>query len=281
MTVRDEIVFRSGVVYLVLIFCALALIVQILVLQYIQKGKWSEMSEKYVFKTAEMPANRGDILARDGRLLASSVPYYSIYMDTRSSGMTASTWSQGIDGLCEGLSRHLGVRSASGWKSVITAARKRGDRYFLIQKRVDYATLKKLQELPIFREGQFRGGLVAQPENRRILPNNELAARTIGYLTQDAGGNRVGLEGSFDKELGGRNGMVVKQRLTGGDWITVNNGESIEAKDGNDIRTTIDIDLQDVASSALEKQLRRHNAHHGCAVLMEVATGDIRRDSQP
>jgi len=276
MTVRDEIVFRSGVVYLVLIFCALALIVQILVLQYIQKGKWSEMSEKYVFKTAEMPANRGDILARDGRLLASSVPYYSIYMDTRSSGMTASTWSQGIDGLCEGLSRHLGVRSASGWKSVITAARKRGDRYFLIQKRVDYATLKKLQELPIFREGQFRGGLVAQPENRRILPNNELAARTIGYLTQDAGGTRVGLEGSFDKELGGRNGMVVKQRLTGGDWITVNNGESIEAKDGNDIQTTIDIDLQDVASSALEKQLRRHNAHHGCAVLMEVATGDIR-----
>ena len=276
MTVRDEIVFRSGVVYLVLIFCALALIVQILVLQYIQKGKWSEMSEKYVFKTAEMPANRGDILARDGRLLASSVPYYSIYMDTRSSGMTASTLSQGIDGLWEGLSRHLGVRSASGWKSVITAARKRGDRYFLIQQRVDYATLKKLQELPIFREGQFRGGLVAQPENRRILPNNELAARTIGYLTQDAGGNRVGLEGSFDKELGGRNGMVVKQRLTGGDWITVNNGESIEAKDGNDIRTTIDIDLQDVASSALEKQLRRHNAHHGCAVLMEVATGDIR-----
>ncbi len=276
MTVRDEIVFRSGVVYLVLILCAVALMVQILVLQYFQKGRWSEMSEKYVFKTAEMPANRGDILARDGRLLASSVPYYSIYMDTRSSGMTAQTWSQGIDGLCHGLAKYLGVRSASGWKSVITAARNRGDRYFLIQKRVDYATLKKLKELPIFREGQFRGGLVAQPENRRILPNNELAARTIGYLSQGTEGTRVGLEGSFDRELAGKNGMVVKQRLTGGDWITVNNGESIEARDGNDIQTTIDIDLQDVASSALEKQLRRHNAHHGCAVLMEVSTGDIR-----
>lgn len=276
MTVRDEIVFRSGVVYLVMILCTVALIVQIVVLQYIQKGKWSDMSEKYVFKTAEMPANRGDILARDGRLLASSVPYYSIYMDTRSSGMSADTWSQGIDGLCHGLSKYLGVRSASGWKSVITAARKRGDRYFPIQKRVDYATLKKLKELPIFREGQFRGGLVAQPENRRILPNNELAARTIGYLSQGTEGTRVGLEGSFDKELAGKNGMVVKQRLTGGDWIIVNNGESIEARDGNDIQTTIDIDLQDVASSALEKQLRRHNAHHGCAVLMEVSTGDIR-----
>ncbi len=276
MTVRDEIVFRSGVVYLVLILCGVALIVQILVLQYVQKGRWSELSEKYVFKTAEMPANRGDILARDGRLLASSVPYYSIYMDTRSSGMSGATWTNGIDGLCQGLSRYLGVRSASGWKSVITAARKRGDRYFLIQKRVDYATLKKIKELPIFREGQFRGGLVAQPENRRILPNNELAARTIGYLNQGTEGTRVGLEGSFDKELAGKNGMVVKQRLTGGDWITVNNGERIEARDGNDIQTTIDVDLQDVASSALEKQLRRHNAHHGCAVLMEVSTGDVR-----
>lgn len=276
MTVRDEIVFRSGVVYLVLILCGVALIVQILVLQYIQRGKWSELSEKYIFKTAEMPANRGDILARDGRLLASSVPYYSIYMDTRSSGMSGQTFTKGIDGLCQGLSRYLGVRSASGWKSVITEARKRGDRYFLIHKRVDYATLKKIKELPIFREGQFRGGLVAQPENRRILPNDELAARTIGYLNQGTEGTRVGLEGSFDKELAGRNGMVVKQRLTGGDWITVNNGESIEARDGNDIQTTIDIDLQDVASSALEKQLRRHNAHHGCAVLMEVSTGDVR-----
>jgi len=276
MAVRDEIVFRSGIVYIAMIICAIALIVQILVLQYVQRGKWSAMSEKYVFKTAEMPANRGDILAHDGRLLASSVPYYSIYMDTRSSGMSTETWSNGINGLCEGLSRLCGIRSASGWKSVITEARRRGDRYFLIKKKVDYATLRKLKELPVFREGQYRGGLVAQPENKRILPHNELAARTIGYLNQSTEGTRVGLEGSFNKDLAGKNGIVVKQRLTGGDWITVNDGESIESKDGNDIVTTIDVELQDVASTALENQLRKHNAHHGCAVLMEVATGDVR-----
>jgi cell division protein FtsI (penicillin-binding protein 3) len=276
MTVRDEIVWRSAVVYFVLTVLAIALIVQILILQYVQRGRWSAMSEKYVFKTAEMPANRGDILAWDGRLLASSVPYYSIYMDTRSSGMTAETWSLGIGGLSEGLSRLIGVRSPGGWRSVITEARKRGDRYFLIQKKVDYATLKKLKELPIFREGQFKGGLVAQPESRRILLNNELAARTIGYLNQSTEGTQVGLEGSFNKDLAGKNGLVVKQRLTGGDWIIVNDGESVESKDGNDIVTTIDVDLQDVASSALETQLRKHNAHHGCAVLMEVETGDIR-----
>jgi len=276
MAVRDEIVWRSAVVYFVLVILAVALLVQVLILQYAQRGKWSEMSEKYVYKTGELEANRGDILAHDGRLLASSVPYYSVYMDTRSTGMSAATWSNGIGGLSEGLSRLVGVHSAAGWKSAITAARKRGDRYFLIQKRVDYATLKKLKELPIFREGQYKGGFMAQPENRRILPHSELAARTIGYLNYGNDGTQVGIEGSFNKDLSGKNGIVVKQRLTGGDWIAVDGGESVDSKDGNDIVTTIDVDLQDVASSALENQLRKHNAHHGCAVLMEVATGDIR-----
>ena len=276
MAVREEIVWRSGVIYLVMIVVAVVLLVRVLILQYVQRGKWSAMSEKYVYKTAEMPANRGDILAYDGRLLASSVPYYSIYMDTRSTGMTGQTWLDGINGLSEGLSRLLGERSAAGWKSVITEARKRGDRYFLIKRKVDFETLKRLKELPIFREGQYKGGLVAQPENRRILPHSELAARTIGYLNLGNEGTVVGIEGSYDKELAGKNGIVVKQRLTGGDWIPVYNTSRGASKDGNDVVTTIDIDLQDVASSALENQLRKYNAHHGCAVLMEVATGDIR-----
>jgi cell division protein FtsI (penicillin-binding protein 3) len=276
MAVRDEIVWRSGVVYFGVALLAVALLVRILILQYVQRGKWSDMSEKFVYKTAESPANRGDILTADGRLLASSVPYYTIYMDTRSSGMSGATWSNGISGLSTGLARLVGERSAAGWKTVITDARKRGDRYFLIQRRVDYQTLKQIKELPIFREGQYKGGMVAQAENRRILPNSDLAARTIGYLNLGNEGNEVGIEGAFDKELAGKNGVAVKQRLTGGDWITVDNSNSIESKDGNDVVTTLDIDLQDVASTALLNQLRKNNADHGCAILMEVATGDIK-----
>ncbi len=276
MAVRDEIVWRSSIVYYTIAVMAVALLVRILILQYVQRGKWSDMSEKYVYKTAEMPASRGDILTSDGRLLASSVPYYTIYMDTRSTGMAGSTFSNGINGLSAGLSRLVGERSPEGWKSAIISARKRGDRYFLIKRRVSYETLKKLKELPIFREGQYKGGMVAQAENRRILPNSELAARTIGYLNLGNEGNEVGIEGSFDKELAGKNGVAVKQRLTGGDWIIVDDAESVASKNGNDVVTTIDIDLQDVASTALSGQLRKHNAHHGCAVLMEVATGDVK-----
>jgi cell division protein FtsI (penicillin-binding protein 3) len=276
MASRDEIVWRSGIVYFAIALLAVAILVRILVLQFVQHGKWAAMSEKYAYKTAEMPANRGDILAYDGRLLASSVPYYTIYMDTRSTGMTAETWANGINGLSAGLARLVGERSAAGWKEVITNARRRGDRYFLIKRRVDYETLTALKELPVFREGQYKGGMVAQAENRRILPNSELAARTIGYLNLGSEGTKVGIEGSFDKDLAGKNGVVVKQRLTGGDWITISDASSVDSKDGNDIITTIDIDLQDVASSALLSQLKKHNANHGCAVVMEVETGDIR-----
>ena len=276
MAVREEIVMRSGIVYFAVAVLAVAVLVKIVVLQVFQHGKYAAMSEKFVYQTADQPANRGDILAYDGRLLASSVPYYTIYMDTRSSGMSGQTFSNGISGLSSGLAKLLGERSASDWKRVITEARKRGDRYFLIKRKVDYETLKKLRELPIFREGQFKGGMMAQAENRRILPNSELAARTIGYLNQGSEGNEVGIEGSFDKELAGKNGKVVRQRLTGGDWIIVDDANSVDSRDGNDIVTTIDIDLQDVASTALMTQLKKHNAHHGCAVVMEVATGDIR-----
>ncbi len=276
MAVRDEIVWRSGIVYTAVAILAVAILIRIMILQFVERGKWKEMSEQVVFKTDEVQANRGDIVAHDGRLLASSVPYYTIYMDTRSTGMSSSTWANGINGLSAGLAEIIGMRTASGWKSAITEARKRGDRYFLIQRRVDYMTLQKLKKLPIFREGQYKGGMVTITENRRILPHNELAMRTIGYLNLGEEGTEVGIEGAFEKELAGKNGLAVKQRLTGGDWIVVESPNSVESKDGNDILTTLDVDLQDVANSALLNQLRKHGADHGCAVLMEVATGDIR-----
>ena len=276
MAVRDDIIWRSGIFYLVVVIMALAIIVRIIILQNVQKVKWEAMSEKYVYKTDDVPANRGDILTHDGRILASNVPYYSVYMDTRSTGMSSEVWNNGIDGLASGLAKTVGERSAAGWKSYLESARKKGDRYLLIRRRVSFETLGKLKQLPVFREGQYKGGMVVQAENRRILPNSDLAARTIGYINLGSEGTEVGIEGAFNKELSGRNGKVVKQRLTGGDWLPVEDASTVYGKDGDDIVTTLDLDLQDVASSALLHQLRKHNADHGCAILMEVATGDIR-----
>ncbi|HDZ40962.1 MAG TPA: PASTA domain-containing protein [Bacteroidetes bacterium] len=276
MALRDEIIWRSGVVYITITIIALAILARIFIIQFLQGEQWAELGEEFVYKTDIVPANRGDILSDDGRLLASSVPYYSIYIDTRSTGMDQQTWTQGIDGLCDGLSKIIGLKSADAWKRDLVNARRKGERYYLIKRRVSHNTLKDLKQLPIFEQGRYKGGFIAEPENIRIRPHHRLASRTIGYLTKGSAGNVVGLEGAYDAELTGISGSVLKQRLTGGAWMPVKSANSVEPRDGNDILTTINIDLQDVAETALEKQLVKHNAHHGVAVLMEVKTGDIK-----
>ncbi len=273
---KDQILARTGVIYGIVVVMAVAVFVRIIILQFVQSDKWAAMADKVVFRRQVDLAARGDILSDDGRILASSVPYYTVYMDTRSSGMADTTWANGINGLCRGLSQYVGVNTPEGWKNALTNARKRGDRYYLIKRHVSYETLKHLKELPIFRHGKFRGGIIYQPENRRIMPNGLLARRTIGYITEDTLANIVGIEGSFNTYLAGKDGLKVQQRLTGGAWIDVDNLETVHARPGHDIVTTIDLDLQDAAENALYKQLMRHKAHHGCAVVMEVKTGDIK-----
>jgi cell division protein FtsI (penicillin-binding protein 3) len=273
---KDQILARTGVIYGIVVVMAVAVFVRIIILQFVQSDKWAAMADKVVFRRQVDLAARGDILSDDGRILASSVPYYTVYMDTRSSGMADTTWANGINGLCRGLSQYVGVNTPEGWKNALTNARKRGDRYYLIKRHVSYETLKHLKELPIFRHGKFRGGIIYQPENRRIMPNGLLARRTIGYITEDTLANIVGIEGSFNGYLAGKDGLKVQQRLTGGAWIDVDNLETVHARPGHDIVTTIDLDLQDAAENALYKQLMRHKAHHGCAVVMEVKTGDIK-----
>ncbi len=273
---KDQILARTGVIYGIVAAMALAVFVRIIILQFVQSEKWAAMADKIVFRREVDKAGRGDILSDDGRILASSIPYYTVYMDTRSSGMADTTWANGISGLCRGLSKYVGGNSPDGWKSALTNARKRGDRYYLIKRHVSYETLSQLKKLPIFRHGKFRGGMLYQPENRRIMPNGLLARRTIGYITDDTLTSIVGIEGSFNSYLAGRDGLKVQQRLTGGAWIDVDNLESVHARPGYDVVTTIDLDLQDAAENALYKQLARHKAHHGCAVVMEVKTGDIK-----
>jgi cell division protein FtsI (penicillin-binding protein 3) len=98
MALRDEIIWRSGIVYILIILVATAIMARVVIIQFVEGQKWTELGEQYIYKTDLVPANRGDILDSDGRVLASSVPFYNVYMDTRSTGMDSGTWSRGIDG---------------------------------------------------------------------------------------------------------------------------------------------------------------------------------------
>ncbi|MFC2104839.1 penicillin-binding transpeptidase domain-containing protein [Bacteroidota bacterium] len=276
MSLKKEIVWRVGVIYIFMLAFAILIVGKILYLQLIEGGRWKERAQSLTLKDITIESNRGDILATDGRLLASSVPYYEIRMDTRSTGMDNIMFNSNIDSLALKLSELFRDKSASEYKEELATARKNGERFHLIRRRVNYNQLKELKKFPIFRLGQYKGGFIALQTNLRIQPHVSLASRTIGYTTKGEGGNVVGIEGAYDEELKGVEGVRLMQRLNGNVWMPVHDGNEVEPKDGKDIVTTIDVDIQDVAENALLKQLIRHEAHHGTAVLMEVSTGDIK-----
>jgi len=276
MSVKKDILFRVGIIYFLMLAAAFGIIGKTVHTQVSQGAELGEMQKKISLTDIIIEPNRGDILAADGRLLATSIPLYEIRMDTRATGLTDKLFNDSIDALAQNLSRIPGKKTAAMYKREIIAAREKRNRYYLIASRIDYNDLKVIKTFPIFNLGANKGGLIVEQENIRKLPNGGLAYRTIGYLTKDPNGNFPGLEGAFDAYLRGERGVGVMQKLPGGTLMPVNSANTAEPKDGGDVVSTIDINIQDVAETALRKQLQHHNAHHGTAVVMEVATGEIK-----
>ncbi len=89
---------------------------------------------------------------------------------------------------------------------------------------------------------------------------------------------RIGLEEAFDEDLKGVEGLRIFKKTSGNGWVPLSKSgdNEVDPIPGKDIYTTIDINIQDVAEEALYKQLKKHNAKYGTAILMEVATGEIK-----
>ena len=182
----------------------------------------------------------------------------------------------GIDSLSLCLSQLFGDKSASRYRKDLLQARKDGKRYYRIGNRdVDFGELEEVRGFPIFRLGQFKGGLIADTRSDRINPYGKLADRTIGYLNADGGG--TGIEYTYDYRLRGEKGIQTVHRSLGGQWIPVNGAPAEPAVDGCDIRTTIDVRIQEAAETELRAQLAMSDVFEGgTAVVMDVATGAVR-----
>ncbi|MBR5644160.1 MAG: transpeptidase family protein [Salinivirgaceae bacterium] len=270
--IKTGIEKRFGIVYLFATLFALCIVGRIVWLNVWQHDKWiARINESQ--KEVAIEPNRGDICASDGvNILATSIPYYDVRLDTKA--VNSDVFVKNLDSLSLRLSRLFKDKSAYEYKTALVAARNRGDRYYLVHRRANYVELKELKTFPLFRLGQYKGGVIYVKENRRVRPYESLAARTIGY--EGRGGIKVGIEGAYDKELSGEKGYFIGQRIPGGYYVPINDDEQVDPKDGYDVITTIDINIQDVAHSALENQLKKHGAKYGTAILMEVATGDIK-----
>jgi len=277
LSIKKIIVNRVIALYLLTFLGALLIVGRILQLQLIQGDELRSKAEHFTYRYMSIEPNRGVIYTHDGtHVLATSVPYYEIRMDVNSEALTKEVFARGVDSLAYRLSSLFDDKTKNDYRKELISARRQGERYHLIKRQVSYEQLKKLKTFPIFRLGRYKGGFIVEQSNRRILPHQMLAARTIGYLNEGESGNVVGIEGACDHYLKGVGGYRLMQKTAGNLWIPLSDNNEIDPEDGLDVISTIDINIQDVAENALLMQLTKHNAHHGCAILMEVKTGEIR-----
>jgi cell division protein FtsI (penicillin-binding protein 3) len=251
---------------------ALAIVYRIVQVQFIQGDKWREKAKQLTTMYVDIEAARGNIFDVNGNLLATSLPYFEVGMDVNAPSIVTDTFNKYKGPLAEKLAELFKDKEAKEYKKMLQKARGANDRYIVLHRNVSYRDLQTMKTFPLLKKGK-RGGLVYLQTNKRERPFKMLAYRTIGY-TQD--NLKVGIEGAYDTTLRGVSGKRLMQKIASDVWRPINDENEIEPKNGNDLYTTIDINIQDVAENALQKALIANKASHGCAVLMEVKTGEIK-----
>jgi cell division protein FtsI (penicillin-binding protein 3) len=259
-----------------MVIFSVAIVWRIVTVQFVEGDMWKEKADKLTTMYVDIEAARGNIFDVNGNLLATSLPYYEVGMDVNAPAIVNDTFNRYRAPLANELANLFKDKTAKQYLTLLNKARTKNDRYIVLHRNVSYKDLKTMKSFPLLRKGK-RGGLVYLQTNRRERPFQMLANRTIGYVKYNANDTtRVGIEGAFDDTLRGISGKRLMQKIAADVWRPINDENEIEPKDGNDIYTTIDINIQDVAENALLKALVKNSASHGCAILMEVKTGEIK-----
>ncbi|WP_299228691.1 penicillin-binding protein [uncultured Psychroserpens sp.] len=255
---------------------ALAVVFKLCSIQFIQGDDYRALAEERTVKNHEIPANRGNVYSADGSLLATSIPKYDIRIDAVQPKDVI--FNKYITALSDSLSNYSG-KPISYHQNAISKARSNKNRYFLLARNISYSDYIRLRNFPMLNLGAIKGGLIVEQTTRREHPMGGIAERTIGYERIDEKGNitRPGIDGAFgEKYLRGENGSRLKQKIGNGQWKPIVDYNQVEPKDGYDVYTTIDVNIQDIAHHSLLGQLEKYEADHGCAVVMDVKTGEIK-----
>ena len=274
---RRNIVLRFGIVYTIICLSFVLVLYRIVTIQFVERNQWMALAAKSVKTDIVVKPNRGNIYACDGRLMASSIPTYYVYMDLRVPALhddEGELFKENIDSLSIYLSSFFRDKTPTDYKLILTKAYNTGVGEFqLSEKRISYAQLKQLKTLPLFRLGRNKSGLITKEYFRRVRPFGSLAQRTIGDIFADESkGGKNGIELSFNSNLIGTPGVSIRQKVANNYMETV----QVEPIDGMDVKTTIDIDLQDIAEKALVDGVKQFDAAVGYAILMEVHSGEVK-----
>ncbi len=271
MSDEKSILNRSYLAMLPFFLMAVLVLVKLCMIQYGEGPELRAEAQNEVVREINIKADRGNIYSSDGKLLATSMPVYDLYMDPIT--VDEETFFAELPGLAKALAAKFPERNKLQWEKYLNTSRKAGSRYVKLAQDVSFTELQNVRQFPIFKLGRFKGGLIFEQKNYRKMPLGKIAERTIGYDRLHA---QTGIEGAFSSFLSGTDGLRLKQKVSNGNWKPVSDHYEVEPKDGLDVVTTINTRMQDVVHHELLKALERFEADHGCAVLMEVETGAIR-----
>lgn len=233
--------------------------------------------------------DRGAIIGSDGKLLAMSTPMYQLYMDCTvlksvfrgksNPDSLERDWLSKAKAFSDGLAKEVGGSAGDYYRMIVTG-RKDGNRYMRLTADLDRGTLLRLQKLPLMREGRYKSGIIVNKRDSRQYPYGTLARRTIGYVKDNRnsnGNNHIGLEGKYDYALHGKEGEIWLRPTDNRERIQNYDSTYVKPEDGLNVRTTLNITLQDIVDKAMRKQMAANpKINEGCAVIMDVKTGAIR-----
>ncbi|MEQ3691752.1 MAG: penicillin-binding protein [Flavobacterium sp.] len=272
MAVADKkISYRMYLVVFIMFMMAILVMIKLNNIQWVEGDSLRKLAKERTVKNFTIPANKGNVYSSDGSLLATSIPEYVIRFDALSP--SNDDFNENIQALSDSLASYFG-KSSGYYEGKLKKARANKNRYFLVARELSYSDYLRFKSFPLFKKGPYRGGLIVEQKTVREHPIGKVAQRTIGYERSDNDGK--GLEYAYRKYLNGVNGHRMMQKIAKNQWKPINDNNELEPQDGLDIISTIDVYIQDIAHHALLKQLEYYEADHGCVVVMETKTGEVK-----
>ena len=271
---RKKIVPRYKIVGYVMVLLGIFVVGKALYIATMKRDYWMKVADRLKRDSVEVFPVRGNILSCDGRLMAGSLPEYKLYMDFKAGGEEKdSLWNVKVDSICEGLHEIFPEKSAAAFKHDLEEGHKKMSQNWPIwPRRVTYETYSEVKKLPVFRLAKFKGGFHTEEFNARQHPFGSLAGRTVGEMYGAKDVAKCGLEQYYDTILRGKMGVVQRKKVMN-KYLSITEQAPV---DGADIVTTIDVNMQDLAERSIVDELRLINGDVGVAIVMEVATGDIK-----
>lgn len=276
MEIKRDILWRVYLSFIGVVLLSFVVVGRAFYIQRVQGNYWRSMSDSLHQKFVPLDAERGTIYSEDGQMLSTSVPFFDIYMDFGADGLrekNGKRFRQNLDSFAISLSKFFREKSVAEYKKELRLAYNQEERYYLLKKGLSFEQYKTFRAFPLVRLGRNKSGIIAEVKSRRLNPFGMLAKRTIGLARDNA--QNVGLERTYDSLLKGTTGKRLVRFISGGAAIPVE-GYEIDPENGRDIITTIDIQMQDIVESALEKMLVQSESQYGTCIVMETSTGKIK-----